>query len=258
MKLGFIGTGTIATSVIEGFLKSKAKIEQINISTRSYKNSIKLRKKSKKIRAYSENQDIINNSSIVFIGLLPKVASKELKICQFKKSQTIVSFVSTLNIKSLKKLCNPVKKIVKAAPLPMASDGLSPTIIYPNHKLIKSLFELTGSVIVAKNENQNNHLWVMSSFMATYASIINLLKKYLLKNKVNNEDANKYLNIFLTGMLFEFNHQNFDLNKSIKSLQTRGGINEELLKRLQKDKFFKKIDINLKKIFLRLKKANDK
>jgi pyrroline-5-carboxylate reductase len=234
MKLGFIGTGTIATSVIEGLLKSKAKIGQINISTRSYKNSIKLRKKSKKIRAYSENQDIINNSSIVFIGLLPKVASKELKICQFKKSQTIVSFVSTLNIKSLKKLCNPVEKIVKAAPLPMASDGLSPTIIYPNHKLIKSLFELTGSVIVAKNENQNNHLWVMSSFMATY------------------------LNIFLTGMLFEFNHQNFDLNKSIKSLQTRGGINEELLKRLQKDKFFKKIDINLKKIFLRLKKANDK
>ena len=81
-------------------------------------------------------------------------------------------------------------------------------------------------------------------------SIINLLKKYLLKNKIKNEDANKYLNIFLTGMLFEFNHHNFDLNKSIKSLQTRGGINEDLLKRLQKDKFFKKIEINLNKIFL--------
>ena len=113
-------------------------------------------------------------------------------------------------------------------------------------------------MVIAKNEKQNNHLWVMSSFMATYASIINLLKKYLLKNKIKNEDANKYLNIFLTGMLFEFNHHNFDLNKSIKSLQTRGGINEDLLKRLQKDKFFKKMEVNLNKIFLRLKKANDK
>ena len=257
MKLGFIGTGTIATSVIEGLLKSKVKIEQINITTRSKKNSLKLRKKSKKIKVYSENQDVIDKSSIIFVGLLPKVAIKELKICQFKKSQVIVSFVSTLNIKNLKKLCGPAKVIIKAAPLPMASDGLSPTIIYPNHKLIKSLFELTGSVIVAKNENQNNHLWVMSSFMATYASIINSLKKYLLKNKVNNEDTNKYLNIFLTGMLFEFNHHNFDLNKSIKSLQTKGGINEELLKRLQKDKFFRKMEMNLNKIFLRLKKAND-
>ena len=47
---------------------------------------------------------------------------------------------------------------------------------------------------------------------------------------------NKYLNIFLTGMLFEFNHHNFDLNKSIKSLQTRG-INEELLKDYKKISF---------------------
>ena len=258
MKLGFIGTGTITTSVIEGLLKSKAKIGQINISKRSKKNSLKLRKMSKKIKVYSENQDIIDKSSIIFVGLLPKVATKELKICKFKKGQIIVSFISTLNIKNLKILCNPAKIIIKAAPLPMASDSLSPTIIFPNHKLIKSLFELIGSVVVAKNEKQNNHLWVMSSFMATYASIINLLKKYLLKNKIKNEDANKYLNIFLTGMLFEFNHHNFDLNKSIKSLQTRGGINEDLLKRLQKDKFFKKMEINLNKIFLRLKKANDK
>ena len=40
-------------------------------------------------------------------------------------------------------------------------------------------------------------------------------------------------------MLFEINNHRFDLDKSIKSLQTKGGINEELLKRLEKDKFFK-------------------
>ena len=79
MKLGFIGTGTITTSVIEGLLKSKAKIGQINISKRSKKNSLKLRKKSKKIKVYSENLDIIDKSSIIFVGLLPKVATKEIK-----------------------------------------------------------------------------------------------------------------------------------------------------------------------------------
>ena len=51
MKLGFIGTGTITTAVIEGLLKSKAGLGQINISLRSKKNSSKLRRKSKKIRA---------------------------------------------------------------------------------------------------------------------------------------------------------------------------------------------------------------
>ena len=51
-------------------------------------------------------------------------------------------------IKNLKTLCNPAKVIIKAAPLPMASDSLSPTIIFPNHKLIKSLFELIGSFML--------------------------------------------------------------------------------------------------------------
>ena len=37
MKLGFIGTGTITTAVIEGLLKSKAGLGQINISLRSKK-----------------------------------------------------------------------------------------------------------------------------------------------------------------------------------------------------------------------------
>lgn len=98
----------------------------------------------------------------------------------------------------------------------------------------------------------------MASFMATYVSVIQSLKKYLIKNKVKHNDANTYLNTFLTGMLFELNHKKFNLEQSIKSLQTKGGINEELLKRLQKDKFFKKLENNFRKIYLRLKKSNDK
>ena len=43
-------------------------------------------------------------SKIIFISLLPKIASKELVKLKFKKRQTIVSFVSTLNLKTLKKM----------------------------------------------------------------------------------------------------------------------------------------------------------
>lgn len=257
MKLGFLGTGTITTAVIEGLVKSKTKFEQINISLRSKKNSSKLKRTSKKIKVFEDNQEIIDRSSIIFISLLPKVAMKEIKKLKFRNSQIIVSFVSTINIKNLKANCLPAKTIIKAAPLPMAKDGLSPTIIYPNNNKVKKLFETIGTVVVAKNEQQNNHFWVMSSFMASYVSIIKTLKDYLQKNKVKNNEADKYLNTFLTGMLFELNNNKFDLNKSIKELQTKGGINEELKNRLSKDKTFDLINKNLNKIYLRLKKAND-
>ena len=103
MKLGFIGTGTITTAVIEGLLKSKAGLGQINISLRS-KNSSKLRRKSKKIRVFKKNQEIVDESSIVFVSLLPKVASKELSKLKFKKGQIVVSFVSTFKFKNFKKI----------------------------------------------------------------------------------------------------------------------------------------------------------
>jgi len=45
MNLGFIGTGTIASSVITGIFKSKLSHNKIYISKRNNKNSQKLKKK---------------------------------------------------------------------------------------------------------------------------------------------------------------------------------------------------------------------
>ena len=90
MKLGFLGTGTITTAIIDGLIKSKAKFEQINISLRSKKNSSKLKRNSKKVKVFKDNQDIVDGSSVIFISLLPKVALKELKKLNFKKNQIII------------------------------------------------------------------------------------------------------------------------------------------------------------------------
>ena len=86
MKLGFLGTGKITSSIIEGLLKSKTKFNQIIISKRSVKNSRYLKNKSKKIKIYENNQDIVNNSKWVFICLTPKVAKNELQKLNLKKN----------------------------------------------------------------------------------------------------------------------------------------------------------------------------
>jgi len=50
MNLGFIGTGTIASSVITGIFKSKLSHNKIYISKRNNKNSQKLKKNIKKFQ----------------------------------------------------------------------------------------------------------------------------------------------------------------------------------------------------------------
>ena len=103
MKIGFIGTGQIAKSTILGILKSNLKVEKIYISQRNKKISRLLRKKSKKIRIIINNQEIINKSNWVFLSITPTVGNKILKDLKFKKNQTIISFISTINMSQLKK-----------------------------------------------------------------------------------------------------------------------------------------------------------
>ena len=97
MKLGFLGTGNITSDVISGICKSSLKFKQIVISPRNRIKANKLRKKFRKVYIAKNNQEVLNKSDWVFIGLLPKVAEKILPELEFKKNHTVISFVATLD-----------------------------------------------------------------------------------------------------------------------------------------------------------------
>ena len=63
MILGFLGTGRIASSVIEGIFKSKLKIKKIYISPRNKTIAKKLSKRFKKVTISRNNQQLIDESS---------------------------------------------------------------------------------------------------------------------------------------------------------------------------------------------------
>ena len=98
MKLGFIGTGKIASSVITGICKSSIKYSKIIISSRNNKISKELKKKFKRISIEKDNQKILNDSNWIFLAVTPKVGEKIIKKLKFKSNQTVVSFISTITI----------------------------------------------------------------------------------------------------------------------------------------------------------------
>ena len=63
MKIGFLGTGHITSSVIEGIIKSKLKVKKIYISPRNRLISKKLSKKFKKVTITKNNQQLLNKSN---------------------------------------------------------------------------------------------------------------------------------------------------------------------------------------------------
>ena len=79
MILGFLGTGHITSSVIEGILKSKIKFKKIFISPRNKMLSKKLSKRFKKVIISKNNQQLIDRSNWIFLAITPNVGNRNLK-----------------------------------------------------------------------------------------------------------------------------------------------------------------------------------
>ncbi|SVD42974.1 uncharacterized protein METZ01_LOCUS395828, partial [marine metagenome] len=68
MRLGFIGTGKITSSVITGICNSKISFKKILVSPRNKSVAQKLKKKFKKVLIAKNNQEIINSCNWVFLA----------------------------------------------------------------------------------------------------------------------------------------------------------------------------------------------
>ena len=193
MKLGFIGTGKIASSVITGICGSSIKYSKIFISSRNSKIAKELKKKFKKISIEKDNQKIVDNSNWVFLAVTPTVGEKIIKKLKFKSNQTVVSFISTITIPKLKKMIKAKVDIVRAIPLPPISLKKGPVPIYPPNKKVKNFFNKVGTTVEIKNEKLSKNFWSTSGMMAPFYELLNTMSNWLVRKGVRKEQAQKYI-----------------------------------------------------------------
>ena len=255
MKLGFIGTGKIASSVITGICKSSIKYSKIIISSRNKKTSSQLKKKFKKIVIEKDNQKIINNCNWIFLAVTPTVGEKIIKNLKFRSNQTVISFISTINIPKLKKMIKVKANIVRAIPLPPISLKKGPVPICPPNKKVKKFFDKIGSTVEIKNEKLSINFWATSGMMASYYEILKVMSNWLIKNGVKKLDAQKYItSLFLALSEDAVVNNKKELKHLVKESQTPKGLNEQGLKEMSKKDVYKSIINTLNIIRKRLNK----
>jgi pyrroline-5-carboxylate reductase len=255
VRLGFIGTGKIASSVIEGICNSKIRYKKIIISKRNNKISLRLKKKFKKIIINKNNQYIIDNSDWVFLSVTPSVGEKIIKNLSFKSKQTIISFISTITLSELKKMIKVKSDIVRAIPLPPISIKKGPIPICPPNLKVKNFFNNLGTTIEIKNEKSSINFWSISGMMASYYDMLSVMSKWLVKRGIKKLDAQKYItSLFLALSEDAIVNSKKDLKFLVKESQTPKGLNEQGLKVMSKKKVYKSIIETLDSIHKRLNK----
>jgi pyrroline-5-carboxylate reductase len=255
MKLGFIGTGKISSSVIAGVSKSKIKYSKIFISNRNKKIALGLKKRFKKIIISKTNQEIVDKSNWVFLAVTPIVGEKIIKDLKFKKNQKVISFISSITLSQLKMMINKKIDIVKAIPLPPISLKEGPVPICPPNKKVKAFFNKLGSTIEIKNEKLSINFWSTSGMMAFYYNMLDTTSVWLSKKGIKKIDAQKYVtSLFLALSKDAVINSNKDLKLLVKDSQTPKGLNEQGLKEMTKKNVYKSLTSTLDNIYKRLNK----
>ena len=255
MKLGFIGTGKIASSVIKGICKSSIKYERIIISSRNKSISNKLKKNFKRITIEKDNQKIIDKSNWIFLCVTPIVGKKIIKKLKFSSNQMIISLISTISLSDLKKFTKMKKNIVRAIPLPPISIKKGPVPIFPPNKKVKIFFDKIGFTIEIKNEKLSKNFWSVSGMMASYYEMLKVMSNWLVKKGINKYDAQKYItSLFLALSEDAFVNSKKELKYLVKDSQTPKGLNEQGLKEMSKQKVYNHIVKTLNSIHKRLNK----
>jgi pyrroline-5-carboxylate reductase len=255
MKLGFIGTGKIASSVITGVYTSKISFKKILVSPRNKAVAKNLKKKFTKVDIAKNNQEIIDKCDWVFLSITPTVGQKIIKELKFKSNQTIISFISTITLAQLKKAIKVKAKIVRAIPLPPVSLKKGPVPICPPNKKVRDFFNKIGTTIEIKNEKSSINFWSTSGMMAPFYELLRVMTSWLIKRGVKRDNAQQYItSLFLALSEDAVANSEKDLKHLVKESQTPNGLNEQGVRELTKLGFYKKLEKTLNSLHKRLDK----
>ena len=256
MKLGFIGTGKITSSVVTGICGSKISFKKIILSPRNKSVARNLKRKFKKVVIAKNNQEIINSCNWIFLAVTPNVGEKIIKHLKFKSSQTVISFISTMTLAQLKQAIKVKATIIRAIPLPPISLKKGPVPIFPPNKKVKNFFNKLGTTVEITNEKLSKNFWSTSGMMAPFYELLSTMSNWLVKRGVKRDKAQKYItSLFVALSEDAVVNSKKDLKYLVKDSQTPKGLNEQGVKELRKAGFYKATNKTLSSILKRLNKV---
>ena len=256
MRLGFIGTGKIASSVITGICNSKISFKKILVSPRNRNVAQRLKRKFRKVSIAKNNQEIVNACNWVFLAVTPKVGKKIIPNLKFRSNQKVISFIATINLAQLKKDIGKKVKIVRAIPLPPISIRKGPVPICPPDKQVKSFFNKLGTTVEIKNEKSSKNFWATSGMMAPFYELLKVLSDWLVRRGIKRNEAQKYItSLFVALSEDSVMNSKKDLKYLVKDSQTPKGLNEQAVKQLRKAGFYRSLEKSLNSILKRLNKV---
>ncbi|MBL7111302.1 MAG: NAD(P)-binding domain-containing protein [Bacteroidales bacterium] len=228
MKIGFIGTGKIASAVINGICTSDMEHVDIYVSPRNEEKSKHLAEIYPIVHRMNSNQLVLDQADIVFIALIPNQVRGIIEDLNFKEDHIVVSLIPYTRLSELSEILYPARTISRAIPLPTVVHHNCPIPVFNSNSTVKDIFGHIGQPLIVDTEDQLHALWTLTGLIAPYYELLEELSDWATSKGVEKEVSDRYVaDMFYALSNAACNSKTVNFKHHVTHATTPKGMNEQ-------------------------------
>jgi len=168
-KVGILGVGHLISYLVPGMLRGSEKPDFL-LSPRNHQIAQTLAQ-NHELKIAASNAELVEACDVVIVAVRPMQVKEALDVLAWRPDQTILSLCAGVSIAEMSAHTHGAT-IIRALPVTAARFGESPTALYPDCNIARSLLAPCGPIVVLENEDQFD---AASMFGAYYGWIQHLI-----------------------------------------------------------------------------------
>lgn len=124
------------------------------------------------------NQEVLDHSDIVLLGLRPGVAPEVIQNLSFRADHTILSFIPVIPLGTLAGMVRPARRVFKVLPLPYVAKHLGLVPFFPADGVVAGLLRLLGEPVPVRHERELHLLWAVTGLISPFYAQMELIRAW--------------------------------------------------------------------------------
>ncbi len=219
MRIGVIGTGVIASAVVEGIASDG---HDIAVSARSAENAARLAARFANV-AICSNAQVLAESDVIFLGLMAEAATEILSALNFRADQRVISLMAGASLAEVAAMVAPGHAEAVMIPFPGIAQGGSPILLRGDAGLVREIFGGANTVYPLDTDADLAAYLCAQAVLSPAAKMVSDAAEWLGSRVRDSAQAEGFLRNLVGSSLLAS-----DLAPLLRALSTPGGYNARL------------------------------
>ncbi|MEI4261624.1 pyrroline-5-carboxylate reductase family protein [Roseovarius sp. D0-M9] len=227
MKLGVIGVGHLAVSMLDGVLRAGHAPETILLSPRGRGLDLA---QTRGFALAKDNAQIVADCDLVLLAVRPDEAAGVVRGLEWRAGQTLLSACAGVPLAALD--AGPAD-VMRIMPITASKLGASPTLAYPDLAAARPLLDAIGTTIALQTEDQFEAATLSAVMYGLAQALIRTGAEWTARQGMDPSDARQLVARSFTAAGRMIAEENAPMDDILASLCTPGGLTRAGLDHLE-------------------------